>query len=528
MSDSDEPRDSDAADATPPPSSDERDPAYAEVGADEPQAGADEPQGEADEPQAGADEPQGEADEPQAEAHDAQAEVTGQPTPDATAEDSLLPPEDSDDPLVIRRGRARRVRTVDFSQPSKFTAELRRRVVRVLGPFCEAFAIRLSTELRTPVELSVVDSSQLTWSAAKAQQPASAIAVALAVQPDGRPDGVQQMLLSIETPVVLRALECLLGGSASQAPAERRLSEIDWALTRRLLESFVTHLAPAWHDLGGLRLALGEIDLEGDAGVLVPMGEPTFALALECRIDGLPARMSLLIPWCTIGPVAEDIVGAGPAPEDSSPQEGRAMQRGLAEARVQIRAEVGAARMPVQRMLALQPGALLALPERAEEGVQLFAEGVPLGRARPGLRGTHRAIKLTAPIEPGRAPAMAAAARPNGQGGRPTLLSEDELEQLDGAEDSALDDATIVEHSAGFGANGLARMLGVSVRVWAELGRTALPLGSALELPPGTVLELEQGADDPIELFVNGMRFAHGSLQVTPEGEWAVQIDTLV
>jgi len=500
--------------------SDERDPAHDEIEDTEAEAGQSIAGGDA-----------GQTEQPTADGGAADDELADDPAAVASPEalsppDSLLPPEDDDEPLVIRR-RVRRVRTVDFSQPNKFTAELRRRIVRVLGPFCEAVAIRFSTELRTPVELSVADSSQLTWSAAKAQLPASAIAVALAVQPDGRPDGAQQMLLSIEPPVVLRALECLLGGSASQAPVERRLSEVDWALTRRLLEALVAQLAPAWHDLGGLRLTLGEIDLEGDAGVLAPLGEPTFAVALECRIDGLPAQMSLLIPWSTIGPVAEEIVGAGPAPEEADPQEGRAVQRGLAGAEVKLRAEVGSARMPVAQMLALQPGALLALEERAEDGVQLYAEGVPLGRARPGLRGAHRAIKLTAPLEPGRTPALAGIALAR-HGGRSALLSDEELVELDAAgEDAPREDPESGE-PAGPAAENVARMLGVSVRVWAELGRTVLPLGNTLELPPGTVLELEQSAEDPIELFVNGMPFAHGSLQVTPEGEWAVQIDSLL
>ncbi len=67
----------------------------------------------------------------------------------------------------------------------------------------------------------------------------------------------------------------------------------------------------------------------------------------------------------------------------------------------------------------------------------------------------------------------------------------------------------------------LARMMDVQVRVWAELGRTTLPLGQALELPPGAVVELDQDAESPIELFVNGTRFAHGTLLDTG-GEWAV------
>ena len=40
-------------------------------------------------------------------------------------------------------------------------------------------------------------------------------------------------------------------------------------------------LAPAWHDLSGLELDLGEVDLDGDAGVSRPTGEPTFSLPLK-------------------------------------------------------------------------------------------------------------------------------------------------------------------------------------------------------------------------------------------------------
>jgi flagellar motor switch protein FliM len=435
-----------------------------------------------------------------------QAQAERSETPDAAADggERALPaegaagpgivPEDADTPLVVRR--APRVRNVDFSQPTKFTIELQRRIVRVLVPFCEAFAIRLSSELRAPVELAVADSSQLTWAAAKAQLPAHAIAVALDVQQIER-----QMLLGIEPQMILQALECLLGGSASQPPEQRSLSEIDWALTRGLLESMTAQLNQAWRDLGGLQLTLGEVDLEGEAGVIAPIGEPTFAIMLAGTIDGLSSSMSLLIPWSAIAPIADDIFGAGPKPGDADPQEGQAVRRGLAGAHMLLRAEVGSVRMPLEQMLALAPGTLLALEDRAESGVQLFAEGVPLGRANPGLRGARRAVKLTAAMEPGGSPATLSTppAKPGATGGEAAPAHE-----------------------------GLARMLGVPVRVWAELGRTTIPLGSALELPPGTVLELDQAADAPIELFGNGLCFAHGRLEVTAEGEWAVRIDTLV
>lgn len=66
----------------------------------------------------------------------------------------------------------------------------------------------------------------------------------------------------------------------------------------------------------------------------------------------------------------------------------------------------------------------------------------------------------------------------------------------------------------------------IRLRVWAELGRTRMPLGRALALPLGAVVDLDRPADAPVDLYVNGLRFARGQLVVS-EGEWAVRLDEL-
>jgi flagellar motor switch protein FliN/FliY len=67
----------------------------------------------------------------------------------------------------------------------------------------------------------------------------------------------------------------------------------------------------------------------------------------------------------------------------------------------------------------------------------------------------------------------------------------------------------------------------IEVRVWAELGRRRMPIGSLIGTPPGAVVELDREADEPVDLFVNGMRFGTGRLVVSEGGEWAVEIETL-
>ena len=68
---------------------------------------------------------------------------------------------------------------------------------------------------------------------------------------------------------------------------------------------------------------------------------------------------------------------------------------------------------------------------------------------------------------------------------------------------------------------------GVALRVWAELGRANLPVGRAVGLASGSIVELDRAVDDPVDLFVNGRRFASGRLVLADDGEWAVRIDEI-
>jgi flagellar motor switch protein FliN len=66
---------------------------------------------------------------------------------------------------------------------------------------------------------------------------------------------------------------------------------------------------------------------------------------------------------------------------------------------------------------------------------------------------------------------------------------------------------------------------GIPVRVWAELGRARMPSAEVVGLPPGAVVELNTAAEEPIDLYVNGRRFAKGRLVVVDGTDWAVRIE---
>jgi flagellar motor switch protein FliN/FliY len=92
-------------------------------------------------------------------------------------------------------------------------------------------------------------------------------------------------------------------------------------------------------------------------------------------------------------------------------------------------------------------------------------------------------------------------------------------------QDLALDHEAILEDGGGLSRDALRD---VPLRVWAELGRARLPLGVAVGLVPGAVVELDRAADEPVDLFVSGRLFARGVLVLAEEGEWAVRVQELV
>jgi flagellar motor switch protein FliN len=70
-------------------------------------------------------------------------------------------------------------------------------------------------------------------------------------------------------------------------------------------------------------------------------------------------------------------------------------------------------------------------------------------------------------------------------------------------------------------------LAGITVRVAAELGRARMASADIVGLPGGAVVELDRGADEPIDLYVNGRRFATGRLMVVDGSDWAVRIETI-
>ena len=300
------------------------------------------------------------------------------------ARDGRLPEEK---PAPQRR---RRMRAVDFTRPTKFTSDQERRVGRTLEAFCRTASTRLSAELRVPLELELLTSTQLTWANAHAQVPTNSTAAIFEVEPIGT-----RMLLSTESALLLGAIELLLGGSIDGGVKERRMTDIDQALRRHFFERLLAQLTLIWTDTAALSLKLETVDQHLETAQMVSVSEPTLSLMMEARLGGLSATLALLVPWSSIAPVVEQFSSRDDAHGARTQDDATSVRRAVGNVEMTVRAEVAAVELPIEAVLALKEGDLLPLNAPAAGRVTLFADKVPVHTGRPGRSGSRRAVQVS-------------------------------------------------------------------------------------------------------------------------------------
>lgn len=111
----------------------------------------------------------------------------------------------------------------------------------------------------------------------------------------------------------------------------------------------------------------------------------------------------------------------------------------------------------------------------------------------------------------------------------PTAFTVRMTRALDQASQVLEVDAPEAAAPAAGAASGVAPALGgMGIRVWAELGRTRMPMGEAVSMRTGGIVELDREPDELIDLYVNGRRLALGRLVITDGGRWAVRVERVL
>jgi len=293
-----------------------------------------------------------------------------------------------------RARRSRSIRKVDFSRPMKLSLVEQRRFERAHGTFCRDAAASLSSELRSPLDLEVINSSQLTWQAALSDVPQPSVLGVAACEPGGT-----AILITVEEALMLRMIERLLGGRFGDTPTPRSLTEIDIALARRVFEDLLSTLSTVWQDLLGLSVSAQEFELHNTSLEYLPAIhapiQPTLELTIEVRDQSASSTIVLLVPFTAIECATKSLGGSGAKYTDGltgGEADGEDLRGALGSVRVEVCAEVGELELTIGEVLALGEGDIVPLGTAENAGIAIGERRLHV--VRPGLSGKRRAVKI--------------------------------------------------------------------------------------------------------------------------------------
>ncbi len=121
----------------------------------------------------------------------------------------------------------------------------------------------------------------------------------------------------------------------------------------------------------------------------------------------------------------------------------------------------------------------------------------------------------------------AAAGEPAGGGAQSDLAGSAPGDFGSGVPIQPVEFAQLGGQDAGGKPQNIQLLLDVRLPVTVELGRSRLPVREILEFGPGSIVELDRAASEPVDLLVNGVLVAHGEVVVI-EDHFGVRLTSLI
>ena len=286
-----------------------------------------------------------------------------------------------------------RIGGYDFGFAGRLSREQVAAVAAVHETFARLAAESLANHTRAEVELHPHSVAQITADQFRAWLPRAVALAGVALDPLA---GVA--LLAVDQRLAFALLDRLLGGRGAPSVPARELSEIEHSVLRNRIAGLLPHLQSAWQPVARLRPRLAYCGGRGDAAAAAP-AEMLVRVAFSASIGRAAGEMQVAIPCLTLKSIRPR-GGARPRPAAPQPVGRRAaLHAALQGVRVPISAEIGSARLPLPRILALRKGDLIRLDDRRPgDELLLKVGGHPVFRCRPGVVGKRRAVQVAQPL----------------------------------------------------------------------------------------------------------------------------------
>ncbi|OWA33770.1 flagellar motor switch protein FliM [Saccharibacillus sp. O16] len=263
----------------------------------------------------------------------------------------------------------RKIRSYDFKRAVRFSKDHIRSLTRIHENFARNLTTYFSAQLRTFVQINVVQVEQLPYDEFIRSIPKMTVLNIFEAEPlEGR------MVLEVHPNIAYAMVDRMLGGSGTAPLKPGALTEIELMIMERIFSRALENLQEAWKTVYDLSPRMEALETNPQFMQIVSPNETIALISLSTKIGDTSGMINLCIPHVVIEPIMSKLsvhhwfVSQKKA---RAPEELEALRERVTRAELPVIAELGQSQLTIREFLSLAPGDVITLNKSAEEGLAI-------------------------------------------------------------------------------------------------------------------------------------------------------------
>lgn len=293
----------------------------------------------------------------------------------------------------------RKVRAYDFKRATRFSKDHLRSLTRIHENFARLLTTYFSTQLRTFVQISVVQVEQLPYDEFIRSIPKMTILNIFEAEPlEGR------MVLEVHPNVAFAMLDRLLGGSGISPSKINALTEIETIIMERIFSRALDTLQEAWKTVVDLYPRLEALETNPQFMQIASANDTIALISLSTKIGDTTGMINLCIPHVVIEPIMPRLSVHHmfvTHKKNKSNEEAEALHSRVTKAKLPIIAQLGQSEISVKEFLGLGIGDVIPLTKPVEQGLHVYVGEKLKYVASPGTLKGKVAVQISEIVSEG-------------------------------------------------------------------------------------------------------------------------------
>ncbi|GAB6931492.1 flagellar motor switch protein FliM [Paenibacillus sp. JCM 10914] len=263
----------------------------------------------------------------------------------------------------------KKIRSYDFKRALRFSKDHIRSLTRIHENFARYLTTYFSAQLRTFVQINVVQVEQLPYDEFIRSIPKMTVLNIFEAEPL-----VGRMVLEVHPNVAYAMLDRLLGGTGIAPSAISSMTEIETIIMERIFSRAFDSLQEAWKTVLDISPRLEALETNPQFMQIVSPNETIALISLSTKIGDTTGMINLCIPHVVLEPIMSKLSAHQWFISEKKarvPEEVDALKQRVSKANLPIVAELGVSQLTISEFLGLSVGDVISLNKPVHDGLAI-------------------------------------------------------------------------------------------------------------------------------------------------------------